>query len=154
MMWRETLQSLQVELAEVRQERQRQAREEEAERQDQRRQLTQLAETLEMSRLVEEMNAVLLRGGGSVESYSSWDPPDEEEDDDDLLHLGDGAEEEDADYVSAVLTWEEDGDREIAVDLGMSDEGLYLQVNGIDIRPERGALEQALVEAFRAELQV
>jgi hypothetical protein len=29
-----------------------------------------------------------------------------------------------------------------------------VQVNGVDIRPEREALEQALVEAFREELEL
>ncbi len=155
MVWRETLQALEVELAQVREERLRQAKEEEAVRQTQRQQLSQMADSLELSQLVKEMNAVLLNGRGVIEAYSSWDPPEEEEDgDDDVLHLVDDDEEEDADYTSAVLTWEEDGEREIAVDLGMSDEGLYLQVNGIDIRPEREALERALVEAFKEELQV
>jgi hypothetical protein len=43
---------------------------------------------------------------------------------------------------------------EIVVDLGLSDEGTYLQINGIEIRPEREALEKGLVEAFRDELEL
>ena len=38
--------------------------------------------------------------------------------------------------------------------LGFAENGIYLQVNEIDIRPERGALENALVEAFKEELKV
>ena len=43
---------------------------------------------------------------------------------------------------------------EIAVDLGLSADGVYLQINEIEIRPEREALEQGLVEAFRDELEL
>jgi hypothetical protein len=100
------------------------------------------------------MNEVLLKGAGTIASYNSWEnPPVDIGYDGELIDL-DFDEEEDAEYISVELTWEEDGEREIAVDLGMSDEGLYLQVNGIDVRPEREALEQALVEAFREELQI
>ena len=155
MAWRDTLQSLQVELAEVRAERLRQAEIEESERQQGRQELVDLASSLQMNKLVEDMNYILLRGQGTIDAYSSWDPPeDEPKDDVGVLHLTDEEDDEDADYISAVRTWEEDGEREIAVDLGLSNEGLYLQVNGIDVRTEPEALEQALVEAFREELQV
>ena len=155
MAWRDTLQSLQTELAELRAERLRQAKIDESQRQSERQRLVDLANSLQINQLVEDMNQVLLRKEGTVEAYSSWDPPeDKPEDDLDILHPADDDDEDDADYISAVLTWDEDGEREIAVDLGLSDEGLYLQINGIDIRPEREALEQALVEAFREELQV
>ena len=156
MAWQDTLQSLQTELAEVRAERLRQAKIEEGQRQSERQRLLDLANSLQINQLIEDMNQVLLRRDGCVEVYSSWDPPsDAREDDLNIQHLSDDADEEDdADYISAVLTWDEDGEREIAVDLGLSSEGLYLQINGIDIRPEREALEQALVEAFREELQV
>ena len=43
---------------------------------------------------------------------------------------------------------------EIAVDLGLSDDGIYLQINEIEIRPEKEALEQGLIEAFRDELDL
>ncbi len=156
MAWQDTLQSLQTELAEVRAERLRQAKIEEGQRQSERQRLVDLANSLQINQLIEDMNQVLLRREGTVEAYSSWDPPeDKPEDGLDVLHLADDDDDEDdADYISAVLTWDEDGEREIAVDLGLSSEGLYLQINGIDIRPEREALEQALVEAFREELQV
>ena len=155
MAWRDTLLALQEELAEVRAERLREAREEDAERQAQRRQLSDLAASLEMARLVQEMNEVLLNGDGIIQSYNSWEGPHEDiSADAELIDLDFEDENEDAEYVSIELTWEENGEREIAVDLGLSEEGLYLQINGIDVRPEREALEQALVEAFREELQV
>ena len=52
------------------------------------------------------------------------------------------------------MIWDEAGEREIVVDLGLSEDGTYLQVNGVDIRMEAEALEQALVEAFRDELEL
>jgi hypothetical protein len=155
MPWRDTLQSLQSELAQVRDERLRLAREEAATRQDQRDQITNLASSLRIAELVGDMNAVLLQGKGTIETYSSWDPPSEETDQtSDLLGLDDDGDEDDADYISSILSWEEDGEREIAVDLGISEEGVYLQVNELEIRPEQEALEQALLAAFREELQV
>ena len=154
MAWRDTLQELQQELAEVRAQRSQRATEEALQREAQRKRLTELAASLEISRLVAEMNAVLLKGAGAIASYASWEgPPVSEVDDDDDLLLEEDDQEE-ADFVSAELTWEEDGEREIAVDLGIGEEGLYLQVNGIDVRLERPALEQALVEAFREELEL
>ena len=36
----------------------------------------------------------------------------------------------------------------------MAEDGIYLQVNGVDVRPEREALEAALIEAFRDELDI
>jgi hypothetical protein len=108
-----------------------------------------------MARLVQEVNEVLLNGDGIIQSYNSWEGPHEDiSADAELIDLDFEDEDEDAEYVSIELTWEENGEREIAVDLGLSEEGLYLQINGIDVRPEREALEQALVEAFREELQV
>jgi len=159
MAWRDTIESLQIELVDVRAERSRQAKLEESERHDQRRQLSQMAASLEIAKLIDDINSVLLRGTGRIESYSSWDPPEPEaarEPDDDLeiMQLGGDDAIEDADYVSTVLTWDEDGECEIAVDLGFAENGIYLQVNEIDIRPEREALENALVETFREELQV
>ena len=159
MAWRDTIESLQIELADVRAERSRQAKLEEAERHDQRRQLSQMAASLEIAKLIDDINSVLLRGTGQIESYSSWDPPVPEAErepanDLEILHLGGEDAVEDPDYVSTVLTWDEDGECEIAVDLGFAENGIYLQVNEIDIRPEREALENALVETFREELQV
>ena len=149
MAWRDTLGRLQEELAEVRAERQRQAAAEDAEIQQQREELSRLTTSLGINQLLSEMNATLLNGQGDIETIVSWEAPAEggDEDVDDL-------EEEEADLVATILTWDEAGEREIAVDLGLGEDGTYLQVNGVDIRLEAGALEQALVEAFRDELEL
>ena len=149
MAWRDTLGRLREELAEVRAERQRQAAAEDAEIQQQREELSSLAASLGLNQLLNEMNATLLNGQGDIETIVSWDAPTE--DDDDAVEI---QEEEEADLIATILTWEEAGEREIAVDLGLGEDGTYLQVNGVDIRLEAGALEQALVEAFRDELEL
>ena len=154
MAWRDTLESLRTELAQTRQERSRQAQVEETQHQEQRDQLSRMATELAMSQLLEEMNSVLLGGSGELESYKSWESDSTESTQEKGLFPLDDGDEGDADYISAVLDWEEGGEREIAIDLGIADEGMYLQVNEIDTRPEREALEQALVEAFREELQL
>ncbi len=150
MAWRDTLRDLKADLADIRTQRRRQTEEDQAEIDRQRRELIQLAETLQISELLTEMNASLLEGAGEVEKIISWEPY---EGDDEALELEDETIEE-ADVISGILTWQEGGDRELAVDLGISDKGTYLQVNNIDIRPEKEALEQALVEGFRDELEI
>ena len=147
--WRETLEELKEELAEARAERIRQDAEENAELQRQRAVLSELAESLEISDLLTEMNRTLLDGGGAIETILSWETEDE---DDDMLPYG--PEEEEGDVIALILTWIEGGERELAVDVGVTEEGTYVQVNGVEIRPERAAMEAALVEAFREELDL
>ena len=149
MAWRDTLGRLREELAEGRAERQRLAAAEDAEIQQQREELSRQATTLGITQLLNEMNATLLNGQGDIETIVSWEAPAEGDDED-----VDDLEEEEADLIATILTWEEAGEREIAVDLGLGEDGAYLQVNGVAIRPEGAALEQALAEAFRDELEL
>ena len=149
MAWRDTLGRLREELAEVRAERQRRAAAQDAEIQQQREELSRLVTSLGINQLLNQMSATLLNGQGDIETIVSWEAP-AEGDDGDVEDL----EEEEADLIATILTWEEAGEREIAVDLGLGEHGSYLQVNGVDIRLEAGALEQALVEAFRDELEL
>ena len=148
MAWQESLSKLKDELVEVRAERQRQATEDEAELQQQRDDLSQLAGSLGISELLAEMNKILLDGRGAIENLVSWDSSD----DDDEFAVDEDDEEEEADVIDAILSWEEGGEREIAVELGVTDDGTYLRINGVDIRPDRDAVEQALLQAFQDEL--
>jgi len=150
MAWQETLHKLREELADLRSERQQQAAAEEEEQRQQQAKLTEFAASWDIPALLAEMNRVLLDGGGQVETMTSW----ESEDGDDLFYLGDGEDDEEGDFVTALLSWDEQGEREIAVDLGQTEQGFYLQVNGADVRLDRDALERALVEAFRDELEL
>ncbi len=155
MAWLDTLQALKIELDDTRRQRKEQASEAEQQRRVQREELSQIAESLGIASLVADMNRVLLQDSGTLDSYSSWEPSQETSPSPLPMLAGDDEDdEEEADYISAELTWDEDGEREIAVDLGIGEDGVYLQVNGIDTRVEREALEQALIEAFRDELQV
>ena len=148
MAWLDSLSELKEELAGVRAERLSQTSVDEAEIQEERDELSRLAESLAVSDLLAEMNATLLDGQGSVEKIVSWEI--DEEDDGDQ----DGDPEEDADVIALILTWEERGERELAIDLGVTDDGIYVQVNGIEVRAEREALEPALLQAFRGELEL
>lgn len=154
MVWRDTLRELRDELAEIRAQRQREMQAEEKAQQAQRLELTRIAESLGLTGLLQEMNSVLLNGQGEVENISSWEEEEEEDSEESSLMPGNLEELEDSDYVNAILTWEEDGEREIVLDLGFGEQGMSLLVNGVDIRLEEEALEQALVEAFRQQLEV
>lgn len=154
MAWRDTLRELRDDLAEIRAQRQTQRQADEAEQQAQRLELASISESLHLTGLLQEMNSVLLNGQGQVENISSWEEEKEEDLDESLLTL-DGLEEpEDEDFINVVLTWEEDGEREIVLDLGFGEPEMSLLVNGVDIRPEQEAVEQALVEAFRMQLEL
>ena len=161
MAWIDTLRELREELADVRAQRQARSAAEDAELAKAREELTALANSLDVEALLTEMNATLLDGNGQVETLLSWESPDddgEEEDDDDDLEfhgpdsLADQDEEEDA--ASSVLSWDEDGDREIAVEVVMAEDGISLQVNGVEVRRTRDALEAGLIAAFRDELEL
>ncbi len=148
MAWQDSLAELKGELADIRDERRRLAEEEEADIRREREEISKMAEELAVSALLEDMNTVLLDGSGEVETITSW-----EEEEEDIVIDGEEDEEE-GDAIAAILSWDEGGEREIAIDVGVSDDGPFLQVNGVDIRPEREALEAALMQAFRDELEI
>ena len=153
--WHDRLLRLKQELAEVRAVRQRRTNEEEAELARERDDLSRLADGLGTAGLLADMNATLLDGRGRVETVVGW----EDETVEGMIDLSSPSldleeDEDDSDVITSVLAWEEGGQLEIIVDVGLTDEGTYLQVNGIEIRPERDALEQALLEAFRDELEL
>jgi len=153
MAWQETLRELRDELAEVRTERQWQADTEATELRHARTELSGMASSLGIFEMLSEMNATLLGGKADLEQIVSWDDGEGDvEREDDGLDVVEDDEEDDA--VSTILSWEERGEREIVVDVIAAEGGTSVQVNGVDIRPERDALEQALVEAFREELEL
>ena len=124
MAWRDTLSTVRDDLAKLRAERQRQSEEENVRRQERQQELTRISGSLEVPRLLDDMNDILIRGQGHVETEVSWEISDDDEpDDDEDVDMIDLDEElvEDADYITAILTWEENGEREIAVDLGWTD---------------------------------
>ena len=155
MAWKDTLTDLRDELAEVRAERRQQAATEEAELQQARKELTGLAGSLGISEMLSEMNATLLEGKADLETIVSWEVNEGDlEEDYDGLDIVDDEDEDEDDAITTILSWEERGEREIVVDVISAEGGPSVQVNGVDIRSEREALEQALVEAFRDELEL
>jgi hypothetical protein len=157
MTWRDTLEGLKQELTEVRTQRQRRVEEEDAGLQKERDDLSRKAKDLGVDELLAEMNATLLDGRGEIETIIGWESDDGDPDLDGVISMnGDEPDDddEDTDVITTILSWEEGGEMEIAVDLGLSNEGIYLQINEIEIRPERDALEQGLIVAFRDELDL
>ena len=157
MNWRETLIDLKQDLVEVRANRERRVEEAEAGLKKEREDLSLMAQNLGVEQLLIEMNSTLLDGNGEIETIVGWEA--DEEDDDNLgsrISIIDAVpdDDEDADVITSVLSWDEGGVLEIVVDLGLSDEGIYLQINEIEIRPEREALEQGLIVAFKDELGI
>ena len=156
MTWRETLEGLKEELTNIRAQRQSRMDEEAAGLQKEREDLSNRTRELGINELLAEMNNTLLDGNGAIETIVGWVTADDD------LELEPGIsmngeepdEDDDTDVITTILSWEEGGDLEIAVDLGLSDDGIYLQINEIEIRPERVALEQGLIEAFRDELEL
>ena len=155
MQWRDGLSVLREELAQVRVERRRQAAALDAQLRQDRGELSRLAASLNISELLADMNNSLLEGQGEIQTAVSWESSQLsiEEDDDELETLLDEDEDQD-DVITQVLSWEEFGEREIVVELALVEEGTSVQVNGVEVRPERVALEQALLEAFRDELEL
>ena len=157
MTWRDTLEGLKQELTEVRTQRQRRVEEEDAGLQKERDDLSRMAKDLGVDKLLAEMNATLLDGKGETQTIIGWESDDGDPDLEGVISMnGDEPDDddEDTDVITTILSWEEGGEMEIAVDLGLSDEGIYLQINEIEIRPERDALEQGLIVAFRDELDL
>ena len=157
MTWRDTLEGLKQELTEVRTQRQRRVEEEDAGLQKERDDLSRMAKDLGVDELLAEMNATLLDGKGEIQTIIGWESDDGDPDLEGVISMnGDEPDDddEDTDVITTILSWEEGGEMEIAVDLGLSDEGIYLQINEIEIRPERDALEQGLIVAFRDELDI
>ena len=155
MQWRDALSAFREQLVQVRAERQRQAAAADAQLQQDRQELSRLAGSLGISELLADLNNNLLEGQGDIETVVSWDSSQvSTEEDEDELEILDNEDEEQDDAITQVLSWEEFGEREIVVELVLVEEGTSVQVNGVEIRPERGALEQALLEAFRDELEL
>ena len=148
MPWQETLRSLRQELDETRPLRQQRLAEDELRQAQQRQELTDLLQSLGIVEMLTDMNNILLDGAGELDLFNSWD----EMPDDDEYDL---SEEGDFDGVTASLTWEEGEDEmNIEVFLMRNEDGITAQVNEFDVRLERAAFENSLVQSFREEMEL
>ena len=146
MPWRDSLQQLKTELTQSRATRMQRMEEYDQEVAAEREELLSRQESLEISALLTDMNQVLLDGRGQVEATVEWETGEDEED------LG--YDDEAADVITTALTWQEGEELELLVELAMLDQGISLMVNGVQIRQDRSALERALIDAFREQLQL
>jgi len=106
---------------------------------------------MDISSFLSQINTVLLEGQGTISYLQSW----EEESDDDASGLDESMDDfDDADYVSTILTWQESGLCEIAVDVELGEQGISVQVNEVEIRPDPESLKSALITAFKEELDL
>ena len=146
MPWRDSLQQLKAELTQARATRMERLEAYDQEVAAEREELLSRHESLNVTALVLEMNEVLLDGQGEVETTVEWETGEEEEE---PIY-----DDETADVISTALSWDEGEELEVVVELAMLDEGLSLMVNGVQIRQDRNALERALIDAFREQLQL
>ena len=146
MPWRESLEQLRIELTQARATRIRRLEEYDQEVAAEREELLSRQESLEITTLLGDMNEVLLEGRGEVETTVEWETDEDEE----ALAYDDDA----ADVIATALTWDEGEELEVVVELAMLDEGISLMVNGVQVRQDRNALERALIDAFREQLQL
>lgn len=146
MPWRDSLEQLKTELTQARATRMQRLEEYDQEVAAEREELLSRQESLDITVLLTEMNEVLLDGQGEVETTVEWETGEDEED---LIY-----DDESADVITTALTWEEGEELEVLVELAMLDEGISLMVNGVQIRQDRNALERALIDAFREQLQL
>lgn len=146
MPWRESLIQLRSELTQARATRIQRLEEYDQEVAAEREELLSRQESLEITALLTDMSEVLLDGQGQVETTVEWETGEDEE----ALVYDDDA----ADVITTALTWDEGEELEVVVELAMLDEGISLMVNGVQIRQDRNALERALMDAFREQLQL
>lgn len=146
MAWRDSLEQLKAELTQARATRMERLEAYDQEVAAEREELLSRHDSLNITSLVLEMNEVLLDGQGEVETTVEWETGEEEEE---LVY-----DDETADVISTTLSWDEGEELEVAVELAMLDEGISLMVNGVQIRQDPSALERALIDAFREQLQL
>ena len=147
--WRDTLVNLKADLSEAREKLSADWQATEDDLAVQRLELVNQADAMGIANLLSGLNTVLLDGQGTISYLKSW----EEESDDASPGLDESMDDlDDADYVSTILNWEESGLCEIAVDVELGEQGISVQVNEVEIRPEQEYLELALITAFKEEL--
>lgn len=146
MAWRDSLEQVKVELTQARATRMERLEAYDQEVAAEREELLSRQESLDITALLMDMNEVLLDGQGEVETTVEWETG---EDEDDPIY-----DDEAADVITTALTWDEGEELEVVVEMAMLDEGISLMVNGVQIRQDRNALERALIDAFREQLQL
>ena len=134
--------------------------EEDSEVIDDRQELYQLGESLQVFQMLLDVNEIVLSGTGRVESTSLMEYYDEgdvlynmedlDEDDDE----DEDEDPEDNEELRFSLFWDDATECAVDVEIGKSNERIYLLVNGEEVRQQREVLETAVLDAFRAEMNL
>ena len=149
--WKDTLVNLKSDLADARSKLRSDWQAIENDLAAQRSELVKQADAIGITDLLSEVNMILLDGRGTISYIKSW----EEDSEDDLRSLDESMDDfDDADYVSTILSWEESGLCEIAVDIESGEQGIEMQVNEVEIEPQEESLKSALITAFKEELDL
>ena len=149
--WKDTLVNLKSDLADARSKLRSDWQAIENDLAAQRSALVKHADSIGITDLLSEINTVLLEGRGTISYIKSW----EEDSEGDSRSLDDSMYDfDDADYVSTILSWEESGLCEIAVDIESGEQGIAMQVNEVEIEPQEESLKSALITAFKEELDL
>ena len=132
-----------------------------------RQELYQLATSLQVVQLLLDVNEVVLSGTGRVESTSLMEYYDDQEFPYAMENLREDAEDEDEEdgeedeeelddneELRFSLFWDDATECAVDVELGKSNDRIYLLVNGEEVRPQREVLETAVLDAFRAEMDL
>ncbi len=128
-----------------------------------RQELYELATSLQVAQLLLDVNEVVLSGTGRVESTSLMEYYDDDDvlytmedlgEDDDDEEEGDEEELEDNEELRFSLFWDDATECAVDVELGKSNGRIYMLVNGEEVRPQREVLETAVLDAFRAEMNM
>ena len=149
--WKDTLVNLKSDLADARNKLRSDWQAIENDLAIQRSELLKQADAIGITDLLSEINTVLLDGRGTLSYIKSW----EEDSEGDSRSLDESMDDfDDADYVSTILSWEESGLCEIAVDIESGEQGIEMQVNEVEIEPQEESLKSALITAFKEELDL
>ena len=141
--------------------------EEDSEVVQEREELYELANSLQVAQLLLDINEVVLSGTGRVEStslmeyyddenilYTMEDLGEDDEDEDEDKDEGDEEELDDNEELRFSLFWDDATECAVDVELGKSSGRIYVLVNGEEVRPQREVLETAVLDAFRAEMNM
>ncbi|HCG90334.1 MAG TPA: hypothetical protein DEZ08_00640 [Dehalococcoidia bacterium] len=151
--WEDSLSNLSIDIENIRKERLELDAENRKEDQANRKLLLETANNLELESLLQSINEKILHNNGIITINNSWESETDFNEPEPEPNA-DEQDEEDTDYISYVLDWDEDGEREIAIDIGLEDGSMYLEINGHDVALEAPEIQQMLINVIQEELEI
>jgi hypothetical protein len=151
--WEDSLSNLSIDIENIRKERLELETKNRKEDQANRKLLLETANNLELESLLQSINEKILHNNGIITINNSWESETDLNDPEPEPNA-DEQDEEDTDYISYILDWDEDGEREIAIDIGLEDGSMYLEINGHDVALEAPEIQQMLINVIQEELEI